>query len=340
MGWYSSVLIVSLVFAVLFSSLYSASQLSIPRHPPNIIRTQPKISQLQAIEVAERHLLSEIPHLQEVRLYFYLYNFTDERYASDPQYQDYIHTVARGGWPFSHVKDNPELLNLPLIFVHANGTQYQVNSTDGSYQMRCLQAPDLASCVLPFHAANAARDRLVYRTETRWQPSTEEVPYNEGFHIIDAETGELVWNSIEWEHNRKPIPPNMDYEGHKTVKDRLNERLNPPEFTQVFIAEGASLASLRTSSEQENTERFFVPKEARAVETLSNRVVWTNNDMTAHIVASDDGYSNPYTGTFKSGFIQPDESYEYVFIEVGEYPYHCDVHPWMQGKVVIVENFA
>jgi plastocyanin len=25
---------------------------------------------------------------------------------------------------------------------------------------------------------------------------------------------------------------------------------------------------------------------------------------------------------------------------VGEYSYHCEPHPWMTGKVEIVENFA
>jgi hypothetical protein len=340
----TALIIIALAFGVLFSALYASAQLYAPRHPPNQIPTEPKISQLQAIETVEQHLAREITNFKEARLYFYQYNFSDSLYESgDSDYSDYIHSINReGGWSFSLVKNNPELLQLPLFFVHANGTQYQINSTDHSFQMRCLKAPDPTYCGLSsVYAANAARDRLVYRTETRWQPSTVDVPYNEGFHLIDAETGELVWNSVEYEKQRMRLAPapNIDYEGHKTKADKLNELLNPPEVVRVRIAEGASLA-LSDSPEQQSSKRFFIPKEARAVETISNRVIWTNTDMVAHTVVSDNGYSNPYTSSFNSDFIEPNGTYEYTFVEVGEYPYHCEIHPWMWGKVVVVENFA
>jgi plastocyanin len=329
-GYHSSVLIVIFVFGVLFSALYVSSQLAIPRHSPNIISTEPKISQLQVIETVEQHLRSRIPDLETLRLYFFLYNYTNDRNSDAPV----------GGWSFSSVKQNPELLNLPLFFVHANGTQYQINSTDGSYQVRCLKAPDINNCAFPKSTEYAVKDRLVYRTESIWYPpaniSSSYYSPIEGYHIVDAETGELVWNSIDYYKDKLPAPPNLDYEGQKTIKQRLSERLNPPAVTQIDIEEGAASAVFPEQQQQ----KFFVPEIVRAVDTLSNRVVWTNKDTVAHTVRSDDGYSNPYTGKFSSDLIQPNEKYEYTFIEIGEYPYHCDLHPWMKGSVKVVENFV
>jgi plastocyanin len=183
---------------------------------------------------------------------------------------------------------------------------------------------------------------LVYRTESIWYPpaniSSSYYSPTEGYHIVDAETGELVWNSIDYYQVKKPAPPNIDYEGHKTLKMRINERLDPPEVTKVFIAEEASALSIYP--EEQQRQRFFEPENARATETISNRVVWINEDMVTHTVVSDDGYTNPYTGLFKSDLIEPNETYQYTFIEAGEYAYHCDLHPWMKGTVEVLENFA
>jgi hypothetical protein len=334
-------LIIILVFGVLFSTQFVSSQLSIPRHNPNVIPTQPKISQLQVIETVEKHVRSEIPDLQKLKLYFYLYNYTDDRYSADPDYANYLDRIARGGWTFSHVKENPELLNLPLYFVHANGTQCQINSTDGSYQMRCLRAPDISSCAFPKIAEYAVKDRLVFRAESIWYPPANVSQFYsiyEGYHIVDAETGELVWDSIDWERSKRPSPPNIDYEGQDTIAKRLNQRLNPPEVTRVYMQYGAS--EQPGSTEQKLPVKFFAPNDARGVELLNNEVVWLNQDSVVHTVRSDEDYSNPYTGKFSSDLIEPGTTYEYTFIELGEYPYHCDIHPWMTGKVTIVENFS
>ena len=111
--------------------------------------------------------------------------------------------------------------------------------------------------------------------------------------------------------------------------------LNPAEEQKVNIAEGASLPT---------NGQFFVPKEARGVIGLSNKVVWTNTDVTGHTVTTDNGYVDKINGDFDSlkqgGIIPPGETFEFTFTEVGEYPYHCEPHPHMQGVVDIVENFA
>lgn len=123
--------------------------------------------------------------------------------------------------------------------------------------------------------------------------------------------------------NAKPILP--------------DEILNPPQTVQVRIVEG--------SSQQAQTNNF-VPKEVRASLGTSNKVVWTNNDITAHTVTSDDPvYVDQINGVFDSavqqqGLILPGETFEFTFTKEGEYAYHCTPHPWMKGKVIVVPSFA
>jgi plastocyanin len=118
------------------------------------------------------------------------------------------------------------------------------------------------------------------------------------------------------------------------------EVLNPPETTIITIAEGSSL---------ESNPFFFVKKDERATIEISNRVIWENADTVPHTVTTDDGYTDAFSGLFDSrarpseeggAFVMPGESYEFLFTKVGQYPYHCEPHPWMQGSIEIVENFA
>jgi plastocyanin len=322
-----------LVFALslggMFASLYAASVLSEPGHAHfDKIPTQAKVSQLEAIEIIENDLRAKVPELQETRLMFQLYNFSAAEYSAEGinQYADYRHKLGYG-WTFSHIRESPELLQLPLRFVHANGTVYDIDESARSFEKIC----DEPSVICPMgRFGTFAKDRLVYAAEVRWEPATEELMYfNEGFYIIDAESGKIVWNSIDYEKNRKPIP-NVNYD-NRTIRQLFEERLNPPEIAHVDIERGASLAS---------NERGYLPKEIRVTLGIDSKVLWTNRDTVMHTVVSDSGYSNPYTGRFESELIELNKAFEYTFFETGEYPYHCDVHPWMIGRVHVVENFV
>lgn len=118
--------------------------------------------------------------------------------------------------------------------------------------------------------------------------------------------------------------------------------LEPAERTQVTIVEGAVLKS---------SSFHFKPYDARAVLGISNTVEWTNKDSVAHTVTSDEPqYVDVINGNFDSlahpeqtgasGLIEPDGNWSFTFTKVGEFPYHCEPHPWMKGEVVVVDNFS
>lgn len=120
------------------------------------------------------------------------------------------------------------------------------------------------------------------------------------------------------------------------AKPRIPEEIaNPSGTLQVSIVEGSSLPS---------NARFFEPKDARGTLGIDNKIVWVNDDSTAHTVTTDNDYEDPLSGRFDSmetiGLIAPQQTYEFTFSHEGEYPYHCEPHPWMTGSIEIVENFG
>lgn len=58
-------------------------------------------------------------------------------------------------------------------------------------------------------------------------------------------------------------------------------------------------------------------------------VIWTNFDKEEHTVTSDIG------NELNSELLEQDETYSHVFRESGTFPYHCEPHPFMKGKIIV-----
>lgn len=61
---------------------------------------------------------------------------------------------------------------------------------------------------------------------------------------------------------------------------------------------------------------------------VGTTVTWTNNDSTTHRPVSD-------TGVFDSGDLPPGAAFSFTFNNTGTYSYHCSIHPYMTGKVIV-----
>jgi plastocyanin len=59
------------------------------------------------------------------------------------------------------------------------------------------------------------------------------------------------------------------------------------------------------------------------------RVKVTNDDSTAHTATADDGHS------FDTGNVDPGSSQTLTVSKPGSYPYHCSIHPFMKGTIVV-----
>lgn len=80
----------------------------------------------------------------------------------------------------------------------------------------------------------------------------------------------------------------------------------------------------------------YVPNKPVVLLTINNNVIWQNNDDTAHTVTPDHRHADSYSGDFgSSGVLKPGESYEFLFTEPQDVPYHCTPHPWMEGTISV-----
>tara|TARA_Y100000996_G_C22497667_1_gene633054 strand:+ start:5 stop:613 length:609 start_codon:yes stop_codon:yes gene_type:complete len=82
----------------------------------------------------------------------------------------------------------------------------------------------------------------------------------------------------------------------------------------------------------EETNECYIP--ADLVIKAGTTVVWENVDTAAHLATSGTAADGP-DGTFDSGMIMGGGTFEYEFLDKGEFPYYCIVHPWMVGTVTV-----
>lgn len=57
-------------------------------------------------------------------------------------------------------------------------------------------------------------------------------------------------------------------------------------------------------------------------------VTWTNRMGMGHTVTAD-------KGEFDSGVLGKDKSFSHTFDAAGTIAYHCEIHPFMKGKVTV-----
>ncbi|MHB8603097.1 MAG: cupredoxin domain-containing protein [Nitrosotalea sp.] len=84
--------------------------------------------------------------------------------------------------------------------------------------------------------------------------------------------------------------------------------------------------SIVKDSWRTNIPEPYSPTVARV--PAGTTVTWTNNDSIVHTVTD-------VNGSFDSGLIQPDATWQYTFNTKGTINYFCTIHPWMKGEVIV-----
>jgi plastocyanin len=80
-------------------------------------------------------------------------------------------------------------------------------------------------------------------------------------------------------------------------------------------------------------EGNFEPFTPRALNVMPGSMVsWTNEDSTTHTVTADGGSGAPL---FDSGPIPLGVVWDNIFDSPGTFGYHCAIHPWMTGRIVV-----
>ena len=66
---------------------------------------------------------------------------------------------------------------------------------------------------------------------------------------------------------------------------------------------------------------------------VGGKVIFSNTDSAAHTWTAGTPADGP-SGEFDSSLVIPEDSFEYTADAVGQIPYFCMVHPWMQGLIM------
>jgi plastocyanin len=95
----------------------------------------------------------------------------------------------------------------------------------------------------------------------------------------------------------------------------------------VFSQEEGSSVSIAPGAADPNNDLSFDPPQTNV--PTGSIVSWTNADSIQHTVTSDE------EGLFDAGPISPGDTFENVFDSAGEFGYHCAIHPFMTGVVMV-----
>lgn len=101
---------------------------------------------------------------------------------------------------------------------------------------------------------------------------------------------------------------------------------------QRTILKGDVIMSTKVSRPGcEKTDSCYTP--SKIVIKQGGSVTWVNEDVAFHSVTS--GYYDEPSEIFDSGYLDPEESFTFVFENIGTYDYFCTLHPWMKGQVIV-----
>ena len=103
----------------------------------------------------------------------------------------------------------------------------------------------------------------------------------------------------------------------------------PQAFADVTIENAAGSSTPGCEPE------CFIPSTVTIA--VGETVTWANTDTAAH-TATGGTPADGLSGVFDSGLVMVGQSYSFTFDTAGTYPYHCQVHPWMLGSVIVGES--
>ena len=97
--------------------------------------------------------------------------------------------------------------------------------------------------------------------------------------------------------------------------------------TLIAFALLFSLSPARAADTTISISNFaFAPVETTI--HVGTTVVFKNDDDTIHSVLADDG-------SFHSEALDSGDEFKFTFAKSGVFSYHCGLHPFMQGKIIV-----
>ncbi|MCE9651489.1 MAG: hypothetical protein K8Q89_00255 [Nitrosarchaeum sp.] len=93
-----------------------------------------------------------------------------------------------------------------------------------------------------------------------------------------------------------------------------------------------SIVNILNDSSNPESQVQLDPKTITVMLGINNTVTWINEDATPHTLVSNEN------STWQTGIILPDKESSVIFNQTGIFEYHGEPHPWISGKVIVLEN--
>jgi plastocyanin len=95
----------------------------------------------------------------------------------------------------------------------------------------------------------------------------------------------------------------------------------------LALSVGVAMADSTVHIKEANERYAYTPKTTTIA--LGDKVTWTNDSDAPHTVDADDG-------SFELDQFTEGQSVSETFSTAGSFTYHCDIHPYMTGTVVVL----
>lgn len=112
-------------------------------------------------------------------------------------------------------------------------------------------------------------------------------------------------------------------------------RISLSTLITTVVLGGAAVAPasppVRAQAAQQIAVQNFAFQPATLTVSAGTTVTWTNQDGVEHTTTSDQGS----TVSWDSGALPQGQSYSVTFTQPGTYTYHCAIHPFMKGTIIV-----
>ena len=153
--------------------------------------------------------------------------------------------------------------------------------------------------------------------------------YRVSEHSVLTETSSQSFTMVPGPEKTWPEP--VDYDGVISILEGASTPVCEEGTECIMPSTGDYKGWKKLVDACEEAGRCFMPYSVSV--SAGEEIIWSNDDSTAHTVTSD--ILDSFGEHFNSDIIEPGNTFSLTLDEPGEYPYRCQMHPYMTGIVYV-----
>lgn len=211
----------------------------------------------------------------------------------------------------------------PMMYQNPQGFNQMVSSNPqfaGQYMVYMMHDPALRQQMYNYMFQNHDFMYGMMRSPL-WQNVTMSNP-----QLLNQWMSTMMQNP---QFRQQYLGPQMMLQNPQVMRNMMNQWYGQQNLGNLSTSNQpveSDQVSIVKNSWQSNSTQWYLPDVIRV--KAGTTITWTNDDTIIHTV-TDVG------GTFDSGIVQPNTSWNHTFDTKGQFQYFCTLHPWMKGEVIV-----